>query len=522
MLQANDIEPVHDADDLQVFITAAEAYPEMERAFLHAKREIWASYRVFALSTKLRSEEAKRIGETWFDLIVHVLKKGVELNFILSDFDPILAGELHCASWKARRAFIAAAEVAGPDAQLKIVNATHSARVGLLPRLLLWPRLIKEISATADMLNAATAFDRRRALECRPGLRPWLRETEGGHLEARKWYPPPLVPGTHHQKMAIFDREVLCIGGLDLDERRYDDKGHHRRRDETWHDVQVMCRGPVVEDAQRHVETFLDVVAARRAPEPPAALLRTISRRRRLQAPFLGPRPVVSELAEAHHAAIRRTRHLIYLETQFFRDRKTADALAEAARQRPGLGLILVLPGAPEDVAFEGSAGADARFGEHLQAQCIATVADAFGERAAICSPVKPQYAEDTDDRDTLCGSPIIYVHAKVSIFDRKQAIVSSANLNGRSLAWDTESGIALTNTEHVERLFIRVAKHWLPKDAGPLFLDPKEAAGHWRVLAAANAERAPDAREGFLVPYRLRPAQDFGRRFPGVPEQMV
>ncbi|MGR3512008.1 MAG: phospholipase D family protein [Paracoccaceae bacterium] len=522
MLLAEKIEPAHDADDLQIFITAAEAYPEMERAFLHAKREIWASYRVFSLSTRLRSEEARHIGDTWFDLLVHVLKKGVSLHFVLSDFDPILAGDLHCASWQARRAFIAAAEVAGPDARLSVVNAVHSARVGLLPRLLLWPRLVKEISKTAEALNVGSTADRRRAMECRPGLRPWLRETDEGRLEARKWYPPPLVPGSHHQKMAIFDREVLCIGGLDLDERRYDSKAHRRRHDETWHDVQVMCRGPVVEDAQRHVETFLDVVAGNRAPEPPAALLRTISRRRRLQAPFLGPRPIVSELADMHHAAIKRTRHLIYLETQFFRDRKTADALAEAARRRPGLGLILILPGAPEDVAFEGSTAADARFGEYLQAECISTVANAFGDRAAICSPVKPQSADDTDDRDTLCGAPIIYVHAKVSIFDRKQAIVSSANLNGRSLAWDTEAGIALTDAGHVEKLFIRVAKHWLPKDVGPRFLDPKEAAGHWRVLAQANAERKPEARKGFLVPYRVRPAEKFGRRFPGVPEKMV
>ncbi len=44
-------------------------------------------------------------------------------------------------------------------------------------------------------------------------------------------------------------------------------------------------------------------------------------------------------------------------------------------------------------------------------------------------------------DRDRLGGAPMIYVHAKVSIFDRSAAIVSSANLNGRSLRWDTEAG---------------------------------------------------------------------------------
>jgi phospholipase D1/2 len=522
MLKAQNLEPASDADDLRVFITAEEAYPEMERAFLSAEREIWASYRVFALSTRLRSDEAREIGDTWFDLIVHTLKRGVKLYFVLSDFDPILAGELHCASWRARRAFIAAKELVGPDAPLHVVNATHSARVGLLPRLLLWPRLVKEIGKIAAELNSQPSSEKLLSLECRPGLRPWLRENEDGRLEARKWWPPPLVPGSHHQKMAVFDRKLLCIGGLDLDERRYDDKGHHRRHDETWHDVQLMCEGPVVADAQQHLETFLEVVTDEREAAPPAALLRTLSRRRRFQLPFLGPRPVVSELADLHHDAIRRTRDLIYFETQYFRDRRIADALSEAARRRPDLGLILILPGAPEDVAFEGSTSADARFGEYLQSECMANVTEAFGARAAICSPVQPIATDETEKRKTLCGSPIIYVHAKVSIFDIKQAIVSSANLNGRSLYWDTEAGVALTRPDHVESLFTRVAKHWLPKDAGPQFYDPKEAAGHWGVMARANATRAPDARQGFLVPYQTRPARKFGRWFPGIPDQMV
>ena len=80
----------------------------MERAFLGAKKEAWASFRGFDLSTRLRSKEARAFGTTWFDLIVHVLKRGVALNFVLADFDPILAPELHCASWRSRRAFVAA------------------------------------------------------------------------------------------------------------------------------------------------------------------------------------------------------------------------------------------------------------------------------------------------------------------------------------------------------------------------------------------------------------------------------
>lgn len=509
------------AADLEILLTAEEAFPALERAFLAAKTEIWASYRVFDLSTKLRSDAGRAIGETWFDLICHVLKQGVAVHMILSDFDPILRPKLHRASWASRRAFEAAREVAGKDAKLHVVNATHSARVGLLPRLFLWPRLVREIARQARALNGMNAGDRERQLTESPGLKRWMKTDAGGTLSSVKWPPPPLVPATHHQKMAVFDRDRLCIGGMDLDERRYDDKDHQRRRDETWHDVQCMCRGPVVNAAQRHIETMLPVIAGRRAPEPEGPLLRTLSQKREFEVPFLGPKPAVTELLEAHIDVINRAERLIYLETQFFRDHRVADALASAATRTPDLGAILVLPGAPEDVAFEGNSGSDARFGEQLQAECVDKISEAFGDRLALCAPVRPLRISGSG-RDTLCGSPIIYVHAKVAAADDRLAVISSANLNGRSLSWDTEAGIQLDREKDVAHLRQRVFRHWLWEDADDSYYALDTAADRWRALTKANADRAPEDREGFLVPFDPVPAQSFGRRLPGIPHAMV
>ncbi|WP_255006723.1 phospholipase D-like domain-containing protein [Roseovarius sp. M141] len=493
----------------------------MERAFLSAQTEISAGYRVFDLSTKLRSDEGRAIGEDWFDLIVHVLRNGVAVRFILADFDAVLAPELHYASWKSRRAFVFARELAGPGARLSVTNATHSARVGIAPRLLLWPRLVKEVNKTAKKLNSATAPERARRLECSPALRPLLRETPDGTLSARRWPVPPLVPGTHHQKICVIDRQTAFIGGLDLDERRYDDKRHERVRDETWQDVQLMCSGPVAEDVDSHLSEFLDIVAGHATPKAEGRLLRTLSRKRKTDWPFLGPKPMVRTIAEDHHRLIDRARGLIYLETQFLRDRPLCHRLARAARANPALSLIVVIPAAPETVAFDGSTGSDARYGEFLQARCVAILRGAFGERFTICSPVRPK-AFETKGRDTLCGSPIIYVHSKVSIFDCDRAIVSSANLNGRSLNWDTEAGIMLNEQAHVAQLQARIFQHWLGKDAGTEFYDTTTAAALWAERARHNASAPPERRKGFLVPYDVRPAEAFGRRLPGIPEAMV
>jgi phospholipase D1/2 len=506
----------------RALITAAEAYPAMERAFLGAEREIWAGYRVFDLFTKLRTEEAREIGETWFDLVVHTLRRGVHIHLALSDFDPIMASALHGETWKSMRAFLAAAEVAGESAKVDVVAAAHPARVGKPHRLLFWPWVRRRLKEIVDELNGLDPALRDRRLHHLPGLERHVERLENGTLRPKKWPPADLLPATHHQKIAVFDRRLLCVGGLDLDERRYDDPSHRRRRDKTWHDVQMMVSNhPVVDEAQTHLETFLKVTAGHCDPLPATHLLTTLSRKRQVTTPFMGPKTLRRTLEEVHLARIGTVRRLIYLETQFFRDQGIAKALAQAARRQPDLGLILVLPAAPEDVAFDGNTSMDARYGEWLQARAIRTISDAFGARAAICSPVRPE-AFDSGGRDCSAGSPIIYVHAKVSIFDTSSAIVSSANLNARSLQWDTEAGMEMTDPEAVEALRGRVLEHWLGEDPGREFTDPDTAVAAIRARAKRNLEVAPEDRKGFLVPHDPRPAQEFGRRAPGIPEALV
>ncbi|AXI53615.1 phospholipase [Sulfitobacter sp. JL08] len=520
-MNSSDISLKTPVTNVRLLITAEEAYPAMEQAFLEAREEIWAGYRIFDLSTRLRSKAAQRIGTDWFDLMVHVLKRGVAVHMVLSDFDPVVGHDLHCTSWRSRRAFVAAAEVAGPRARLRVINALHTARAGLLPKALLWPGMYKKLREHADRLNAMNEDSRERVLECSPGLRILLRWKNDDVLSARPWPPCEIVPATHHQKMAVFDRKTLCIGGLDLDERRYDDLHHQRQRDETWHDVQMMCEGAVVKDAQKHLEDFLYMGVGAKAAPSNSRFLTTLSVPRKMNFPYLSPHPVATGLAQTHHRLAREARNLIYLETQYFRDQKFAKTLARAARLRPELSLILTLPAAPDDVAFEGSTSTDARYGENLQAKCLATLKAGFGDRVVICSPVRP-HTSSTGDRDELCGSPIIYVHAKVSVFDEDAAIISSANLNGRSFYWDTEAGVLIEDAATVRAIRQRVFGHWLGQDAGPEFYDPLRAVVAWRGLVEQNATCAPDKRTGFLVPHDTQPAEQFGRAMPGLTEDIV
>ncbi|MDO9637737.1 MAG: phospholipase D-like domain-containing protein [Pseudotabrizicola sp.] len=508
----------------QIFITAAEAYPALERAFLGAKTEIIGSFLVFDPETRLRSPEGLAVGTRWFDLIVHCLRRGVNITLTVSDFDPIARTAMHRGTWRSLRLFQAAAEVAGPGAgKLSATAARHPAQTGSVPRFVLSPLIMTRVWKATRWLNRQSAGVRATALRDMPGGRALMVVRDDGTVRPRLWPLPLLFPGTHHQKIAVFDRERLYVGGLDLNERRYDDPDHERAAEQTWHDVQALVEGPVAADAARHLELFQAVTAGQVEPVNTGALLVTLSRQRHMPLVRFGPKPVVQGIFNAHCEAISRARGLIYLESQYFRDSRLTEALCEAATRQPDLSLILMLPGAPEELAFDGREGLDSQFGEWHQARCLRRLRRAFGARLFIGSAAQQRRAKPKQKhgRDQLAMAPLIYIHAKVSVFDHA-AIISSANLNGRSMRWDTEAGVAFTQPEVVAGIRQRCMTHWLPDRADASFYDPKTAVAAWRGLALSNAARVPEDRQGFVLPYDIRVAEKFGTAVPFLPPELV
>ena len=501
-------------------ITAYEAFPELERLFLAARTEIWAGFRLFDLRTRLRSAEAREIGATWFDLVVHRLRAGVSIHMILADFDPALATPLHRGTWRSVRQFSAAREMAG-GGELRLLPVRQPARAGIAPRFLFWPLIVARVARQLRALADEPEDRRREALALAVGLRPHLSAARG--LKARFLPLPNIYPGTHHQKLAILDRETLFIGGIDFNERRYDDPDHSRSADQTWHDVSVVTGAPdCVAAAQAHLESLWNL-----RPTPPRQttgdprFVRTLSRDGSRNPFRLSPKPWIRESEEENLRLFERARHLIFIETQYFRHRPLARALARLARRNPALQLIMMLPAAPEEVAFDDKPGLDSRFGEYLQARCVRKVKRAFGPRAFFGMPLRPVPSQ-SEERDAALGSQIIYIHAKVAIADDTRAMVGSANLNGRSMRWDTEASIVYEDPASVATLRRRLFEHWLPEDAPPEAYDPRTARETWARIAAENLRRPPRERRGFVVPYDVRPAEEFGQAVPLMPEEVV
>ncbi|WP_170460765.1 phospholipase D family protein [Ruegeria arenilitoris] len=497
--------PVPQQNDFEVLITAEQAWPALEKAVLEARHQIKASFRIFDFMTRLRSDEARRIGDTWFDLIEHVIRKGVSFHLVISDFDPIFATELHELSWRTKRQAVALGEILGPDlaARLSVRVSMHPAQAGALPWATLLPAVLRK--KAQRMQEVSRERRERQAVRLGSDMLPRLHTV------------------SHHQKVAVIDNEVCYLGGLDLNERRFDTPDHDRLAKNTWSDVQLLVRGPEAAEAARHIDRFEQEIATGQ-PNPQAThLRRTLSSPRRFAFWRLSPKTIAHEIEDEHIAAFQAARQLLHIETQYFRSTRLAEALAEAGHSKQDLKLVLVLPALPEEVAFGGHDGLDAQYGLDLQAKCLQIIQQGFQNRVSVSTPIQPISASGADaSAEVLSGSPIIHVHNKVLVVDDSHALVGSANLNGRSLRWDTEVALRITDRQRVTVLRQALADHWWFSDDLRKQIEPDAMFAWWGREVQANGVRRPEARSGFLVPHDADVARDMRQPLPGVTENIV
>ncbi len=553
--------PAREGLKVTPLILAAEMYPELERLVLAAENRVFLAFRVFDPETATRSKEAKAAGlENWAALIRHKVTAGVTVRILLTDFEPTVAHALHASSWSS---FAALREVLRelPEAdqeQLEIIVSQHPGEVGWgvrqllrFPMGLLLRRIVREF--------AETGGDIEELLAVRPGLWRYVK-MDGGTPRFRRGPVPRLWPATHHHKFAVIDDKVAIIGGLDVDERRWETRRYNQSAPETWHDVSVKLEGPAAGDAAEHFrrlwnfelprfreitshwlqgvdrELLIDPLDPMPEPValPPAAdggaatgqLLRTQSRKAsRLFA--LGPSRHIRELMQAHRAIIFSARKTLYIEAQFFRSRRAAGWVLEAARRNPKLEVILLMPQAPDEVAFEGQGHNPAhQHGEWLQAKSVGKLKRVLKDRVGLFAlgrkaPLDKQEKALTENGATAFGAGMIYVHSKLIIADDSRALVSSANINGRSFGWDSEFGLLWEDETSVKLFRERLWGQLLdmtPEDVPP----PGEGLALWQARAEANIAKPPEEREGFILPYRLARVKRRGRPSWFVPDDLV
>lgn len=531
---------------LTPLIEASSAYPAMERLVLSAKESVWLGFRIFDPSTRLRSQEAQALGlRTWSDLALWSCAHGVHWHVRLTDFDPIGAPDLHALCWRSVRVFQQVQ--AKHRHQMNILPALHEHQIGLIARAAFWLPAYRRLKRRMKRF-AQDGISKNMLESDYPALMPFLDMSTPHGKVSLPWSAFSMHPVVHHEKLMIIDQDRMILGGLDVNERRFDDHDHNRPADDTWHDVSAQVDGnettDVIAAASHHFiilwnearTAFNDrplsdgtaKVGALAVPQwsedsdDPEQSLRFIRTLAKPAGGFfrIGPKTVSSELEAAYLNLIKQAQKLLYIETQYLRSDTIADGLAKRAAENPDLHLIVILPAAPDDVAFEGNTGPDAKHGAWLQAKAVEKVSKAFGQRALFLSLVgakEPGSTEpETAELAYAAGQPLIYVHSKVMIADGAVAIIASSNLNGRSMRWDTESGIMWRDRKNVQAFRDDLWDAHFKAQNAPN--DGLDAADTLQVFA----EAASPLSDTFLAPYPKTRAKRFAASHFYIPDNIV
>lgn len=68
--------------------------------------------------------------------------------------------------------------------------------------------------------------------------------SESGRVRIRRALLPALRPSSHYEKTCVIDGEVAFLGGLDIEQTRYDRPAHQPL--DAWHDIACPVEGAVV------------------------------------------------------------------------------------------------------------------------------------------------------------------------------------------------------------------------------------------------------------------------------------
>ncbi|MDP4539437.1 phospholipase D-like domain-containing protein [Qipengyuania sp. DY56-A-20] len=299
----------------------------------------------------------------------------------------------------------------------------------------------------------------------------------------------------HHQKIAVLDNKLAVCGGIDMTVRRWDTR-EHKEVDERrttprgdqygpWHDASMMMEGDVAEAlSELGRDRWIKAGGVPLLPLKPReeslwpeglragfenveiGIARTCSAYREWDE--------VTEIAELFLTHIKRARHHIYAESQYFASRAVAEAIMARLAEDDPPEIVIVHP-QHADGWLEQQAM------DHARAELVKCIEAApNGDRFSIWCP----YTGDTP----------IYVHAKIMIVDDQILRIGSANLNNRSLGLDSECDVFIDSTRegnsHAAEEIARIRRSLLAEhcgveeDAMPKLLDRH---GSMAALIAAN-----------------------------------
>lgn len=264
--------------------------------------------------------------------------------------------------------------------------------------------------------------------------------------------------GCHHQKVVVIDDEVAYCGGMDVTKGRWDRRQHHvvnYFRDEPkpnediketcpYHDIHTVVAGNVVKIFSQLVRQRWKIATSKEAirydPADYDALPNTwpnntVPDFKSIEINVAKTLPLTLSLRQTEEILplflkeIEHAKEFIYIENQYFTNSEIADALHKQMLLNPKLRIVMVSSYDPNGY-FEKVAmwGGRLRFRRMVEASNLK-------DRVIMAYPI-------CKEKDSVVT---IRVHSKILIIDDRIIHIGSANMNDRSMGFDTECDVSMT-----------------------------------------------------------------------------
>ncbi|MDY6848934.1 MAG: VTT domain-containing protein [Thermodesulfobacteriota bacterium] len=255
------------------------------------------------------------------------------------------------------------------------------------------------------------------------------------------------VGACHHQKLVVIDDCLAFCGGIDLTHGRWDTPQHAphdpKRRDNgedqpPFHDVQMMVSGAAAaalgELARRRWRRAgggepagISSSTSDHWPQKIDAEFKDVAVAISRTEPSYEDETEVTEVKQMWMDAVAAARRRIYIENQYLTASEVVDALVRSLEREQGPEIVITLSRQHTGWLEEATMGV-------LTQRQVNRLREADRHHR-----LRIVYPERTD-----LGDEFIKVHAKVLVVDDVLVRVGSANLNNRSMGFDTECDLTL------------------------------------------------------------------------------
>jgi phosphatidylserine/phosphatidylglycerophosphate/cardiolipin synthase-like enzyme len=258
---------------------------------------------------------------------------------------------------------------------------------------------------------------------------------------------------SHHQKFVVIDGKFAFAGGLDLCAARWDERDHRVQNPfrvegsgtpyRSFHDLQSYHSGPLALELAKlfkarwkvacceELELPSDPVGGNITIEPTISLATTDVAVSRTQTEASCSEKGAYEIRALFQDAIAAAEHLIYIENQYFSSEALFEALSARIKlaERPKLEIVLMIAKDADAFLEQLSIGI-------MQSRLIRQlrqIAEQTRHHLGIYYPTS--VAASGEELET-------YIHSKLLLVDDRFLSVGSANMNNRSLGYDTELNV--------------------------------------------------------------------------------